>query len=195
MEEISLIILRPIIKNIIEFQDIINYAHTNKRIHKLIMSDYECQQQICDSLGYEMNLREFDLDKYKNFQEFAENFFKSKFSKYLTTNREIKSDKMSFFVNPSNDSMITFRSKDLNNCMFFNFTASEKSTLVFINKEILIPKIANFQQILFLKGYFKISDSYARINLSQYYLQGLFSNLIDERKKNFYFDVFKKYKK
>ena len=101
--DISFVILREIIKRIIECESIDNLRFLNKRLNNFILNDLPCQERYF-LLRYPKIL--LNLDSY-NLGTLIKLLNSKKYSKFIET--KIPLDKKeTLFVNPQDDSFIVF---------------------------------------------------------------------------------------
>ena len=169
--DISFVILREIIKRIIEYESIDNLKLTNKRLNNFILNDLHCQE-------YYFSLRypkiQINLDSY-NLKELIKLLNSKKYSKFIETKIPLDYQD-AVFVNPKNDSFIII-SKDYltrhHDIKFYCTNIKMVKILIYINDNYF----NDFKRNFVLEKYFR-SKNYFRLQFEipeKYYKHHFYS--------------------
>ena len=158
--EISFVILREIIKRIIEFESIDNLIKLNKKFKKLIINDRVCQERYL-FIKYNLIIEKDHLELIKNLNS-------KSYSRYIGKGSVINND-FNIFVRPKDDSfIIEYESYDDGSPRIFNFCAD---SMISIIKNILDKKIENYEEILISKGFY-----YLNANIKKYFFSVIWNH-------------------
>ena len=151
LSELSLIIIREIILRFNEYQSILKFKLTNKRLFKFIEYDIVVQRYYL-KLKYNLIINDEDLFKYIKLLD-------SKFySKCLTYFESFKRKNM-IFVNPCNDHFIVFMERSKNS---FSLVISKDNAIIYkITNSILENNIETLKETLFAEGYLLLDIEYS----------------------------------
>ena len=151
LSELSSIIIREIILRFNEYESIINFKLTNKRLFKFIEYDIVIQRYYL-KLRYNLILKDEDILKYLHLLD-------SKcYSKYLTYFTSFKKE-VTIFVNPHNDYFIICIKTEENNVPLL-IMSKDNVSIDKITDSILENKIEIFKDTLVDEGYLLLDVKY-----------------------------------
>ena len=160
--DLSFIILREIIKRIVDHESIDNLTKLNKKFKNLITNDRVCQERYVSvrypNLKIILNTKNLKI------------FLKPKFYLELLESEIKENQNSALFIRPSDDSFIIYINFEYNDINITDFMTNDE-TIVNIAQEVKCESLQNIKNILFEKDFFLLN-----LNVTAYIINCLFAN-------------------